>query len=99
MVNQLPVTFTASLKVMAMFAVGATPAALLVGVVLETLGALSPGAPHDTAGLALLRGFGAAVVKSLELLSVSVQPLEIRIAAVVFDRTAVAAPSKQLADP
>src|SRR5688500_1424702 len=42
-VNQLPVAFTGSLKVMSIFASSATPVALLAGVVLATVGALSVG--------------------------------------------------------
>src|SRR4051812_3711181 len=56
MVNQLPVTFTASLNVMAIFEVGATPAALLVGVVLEMEGAVSETVPHGVAGEARFCG-------------------------------------------
>ena len=50
------------------------------------------GAPPPAQGLwseALLRGLGAPTVKSLLLLSVSVQPLLFLMAAVVFESTAV----------
>src|SRR5258705_12585718 len=50
-------------------------------------------------GDAVLRGVGAPMVKSVELTSVSVQPLEPRIAAVVLLSPAVGAPSEQLAVP
>ena len=50
---------------------------------------------HALTGLELFLGAGAAVVKSLELLSVSVQPLPLRNAAVVLDKVAVGpVPSK-----
>src|SRR2546429_3935814 len=53
---------------------------------------------HGLAGDALLRGFGAPVAKSDELLSVSAQPPEPLMAAVVLLGAVVgAAPSKQLA--
>ena len=42
-------------------------------------------------------GEGAATVKSAALLSVSLQPPPLRMAAVVFVRGAVAVPSKQFA--
>ncbi|WP_307188190.1 hypothetical protein [Duganella phyllosphaerae] len=45
-------------------------------------------------GLAVVRGAGAPVAKSLALLSVSVQPPLARKAARVFDRPGPAAPSK-----
>src|SRR5258706_332737 len=47
----------------------------------------------------VLRGDGAPVEKSDALLSVSVQPLASRRAAVVFVSAGVAVPSKQLAPP
>ncbi len=47
----------------------------------------------------VLRGDGAPVEKSAALLSVSVQPLASRRAAVVFVSAGVAVPSKQLAAP
>jgi hypothetical protein len=46
-----------------------------------------------------LRGAGGPIVKSLLLLSVSVQPDPLRAAAVVFESTAVGMPSKQSATP
>ena len=51
---------------------------------------------QGTGGEALLRGVGVATVKSATLLSVSAQPLPLRIAAVELLRFAVGAPSKQL---
>jgi len=57
-------------------------------------------APQDVGGEELLRGFGAAVTKSVLLLSVSVQPPLILSSAVVLLGAFVAvAPSKQLAPP
>ena len=48
-------------------------------------------------GLALFRGVGAPIAKSVLLLSVSTQPAAARMAAVVLDRLPVGpAPSKQL---
>ena len=56
--------------------------------------------PQATAGEAVLRGLGAPVTKSALLLSVSVQPLLIRITAFVLLGAFVAAlPSKQFALP
>ena len=53
-----------------------------------------------TAGEELFRGAGLPRVKSLELSFVSVQPLPLRIAAVVFESTSVGPlPSKQFALP
>src|SRR3954447_25802814 len=60
-VNQLPFTFTGSLKVIVTFASVATPLTPLAGDVELTLGAWS----------ALACGAGAATTKSTELLSVS----------------------------
>ena len=56
---------------------------------------------HALTGLELFLGVGALVVKSLELLSVSVQPLPLRNAAVVLDSVPVGPlPSKVTAvDP
>ena len=46
---------------------------------------------------AVFRGLGLPTVKSLPLSSVSVRPFALRMAAVVFERTAVGTgPSKQL---
>ena len=53
--------------------------------------------PHGLGAAELLRGCGATMEKSAALLSVSVQPLAARSAAVVFDRIAVGAASEQLA--
>src|SRR5436305_12251958 len=55
--------------------------------------------PHACAGAELLRGMGPIVTKSAELLSVSMQPLPRRTAAVVLPRPAEAAVSEQLAVP
>src|ERR1041385_501697 len=56
--------------------------------------------PHELAGDALLRGIGPMTTKSLALLSVSVQPLPRRTAAVVLLSAGVAAPpSAQFALP
>src|SRR5205814_578467 len=53
---------------------------------------------HGFAAVALLRGLGAPVAKSVELLSVSVQPPEPRSTAVVLLGAGVGpAPSKQFA--
>src|SRR5262245_1454033 len=58
------------------------------------------GAPQAAAGVALLRGAGAPFAKSAELLSVSVQPLLPRKAAVVLLRFGAVgpAPSKAVAE-
>src|SRR5919112_194988 len=75
--------------------VGASCATVLAGFA----GALMTGALLDAvqvcAGVAELRGLGAPTAKSAELLSVSLQPLPERSAAVVFVRVGVGAPSKQ----
>src|ERR1041385_6657074 len=56
--------------------------------------------PHWVTGGALLRGIGPTATKSAELLSVSVQPLPRRTAAVVLLRPGAAAPpSAQVAVP
>ena len=52
---------------------------------------------HERGGY--FRGMGAPVAKSAELLSVSVQPLPARSAAVVLLRTGAGAVSEQFADP
>src|SRR5688572_23696700 len=52
-----------------------------------------------THGAPQLRGVGPATSKSAELLSVSVAPAALRIAAVVLLRTGVGEPSKKLAPP
>src|SRR5437764_13492844 len=83
--NQLPVTFTASLKVIVMLLPSAASPAPFAGVVLETVGAWSP----------LLRGFGAPTVKSALLLSVSTLPPPFRRAAVVLLSVAVGSVSEQ----
>ena len=49
------------------------------------------------AAVAVLRGVGAPAVKSVELLSVSVQPPAALKAAVVFESVGAAAPSKKFA--
>src|ERR671928_1283113 len=83
--NQLPVTFTASLKVIVMLLFSATSPAAFAGFVLETVGAWSP----------VLRGFGAPTLKSALLLSVSTLPPPFRRAAVVFESVAVGSVSEQ----
>src|SRR5919201_3346829 len=83
--NQLPVTFTGSLKVIVMLLFRATSPALFAGLVLETVGAWSP----------VLRGFGAPTVKSALLLSVSTLPPPFRSAAVVLLSVAVGSVSEQ----
>src|SRR6218665_1276726 len=63
-------------------------------------GCAGPVSPlHTAAAVLLLRGAGAATVKSLALLPVSVQPPALRRAAVVFDRAAVGLPSVGVALP
>src|SRR6267378_3000882 len=57
------------------------------------------GPPQMLKSSLVLRGLGALAVKSLELLSVSVQPPLFLMSAVVFDRPAATAPSKQFAVP
>ena len=56
-------------------------------------------AEHAFTREAVFRGMGAPAAKSAELLSVSVQPLPARSAAVVLLRTGAGAVSEQLADP
>src|ERR687884_2332244 len=73
--NQLPVTFTGSLKVIVTLLDRATSPAPLDGLVLETVGAASP----------VLRGLGAPALKSVLLLSVSTLPPPFRSAAVVLE--------------
>src|SRR5436309_14892351 len=75
-----------------------TVAAGLAGALID--GGLFDSAPQETAGVPLLRGFGvlAVTVKSLPLLFVSVQPLLMRMTAVLLPGAAVGAvPSKQFA--
>src|SRR5205823_3157978 len=55
--------------------------------------------PQEFAGAALLRGIGPMVTKSLALLSVSMQPLPLRTAAVVLVRDGVGVVSEQFAVP
>src|SRR5437016_8158007 len=55
--------------------------------------------PPQVFVIELLRGIGPLTVKSSELLSVSVQPLLILIAAVVFESTMVGEVSEQSAPP
>src|ERR671935_237550 len=85
--NQLPVTFTGSLKVIVMLLFSATSPAPFAGFVLETVGAWSP----------VLRGFGAPTLKSALLLSVSTVPPPFRSAAVVLLSVAVGSVSEQFA--
>ncbi len=68
--NQLPVTFTGSLKVMSIFASSATLVVLLAGVVLATVGAVSPPLMHTV--LLFCGSLGVSSWKSELLLSVSV---------------------------
>ena len=63
---------TLSLKLMTMVVLTETLVAPAPGVVLLTLGAVSP-PPHGASGEALFRGPGAPTAKSVLLLSVSVQ--------------------------
>ena len=87
-VNQLPVTFTASPKVIATLAASATPVAPFAGTVAETAGA----------GSADGCGSGTPAVKSAALLSVSVAPPPFRRSEVVLlGAGAGPVPSKQLA--
>ena len=87
--------FTLSLKLMTMVELTGTLVAPLTGVVLLTLGAVSP-PPHGATVIAVFRGAGAPAKKSPLLLSVSVQPAPARDADVVLLRVAVGpAPSKQ----
>ncbi len=82
-VYQAPVTFTASVNVTVTFVSTGTLEAPSAGTVLATAGAASGGG--------VLRGFGAPIVKSALLLSVSCAPFDFRSAAVVFERLAVGA--------
>src|SRR3954469_439617 len=75
-----------------------TVAAGLAGAVID--GGLFDSAPHEIPGVPLLRGLGvlAVMVKSLPLLFVSVQPLLMRMTAMLLPGAAVGfAPSKQFA--
>src|SRR5437588_11149038 len=59
----------------------------------------TPGAPQKFAGECELRGIGPPTMKSFRLLSVSMQPLFLRMPAVVFVRVGTAAVSKHVAKP
>ena len=96
-VNQGSVTFTGSLKVSEIDDPVATSVAPFDGTLETRLGALSE--PHVSAADAEFRGLGAAIVKSAELLSVSVQPLFARSAADVLEVAGVGVVSAQLATP
>jgi len=77
---------------------------VFVGATEEGLAAPTPDGfveppPHGLAADAVLRGFGAPLAKSVELLSVSVQPLLARRLAVVFVSVAAGDVSEQLAAP
>jgi len=67
------VAVTLSLKLTTMVALTETLAAPAAGVVLMTLGAVSP-PPHGASGDPVFRALGVAATKSAPLLSVSVQP-------------------------
>src|SRR4029077_4796267 len=71
-VNQLAAVVTASLKLTVMFALVVTLDAPFEGDVEVTDGAESP--PQECAAVALLRVAGAPALKSVALLSVSMQP-------------------------
>ena len=88
-------TLTASLNVIVMSVLKPTSDAPASGDVAVTAGALSP--VQKWKFDAVLRGDGAAVSKSATLLSVSVQPSALRMAAVVLLRVGVAVVSAQLA--
>jgi hypothetical protein len=88
-------TLTPSLKVTEMFASAATPLAPAAGDRASTDGASS--APQTWNGDAVLRGVGAPTTKSFRLLSVSMQPLPLRRAALVLLRFPVGDPSEQFA--
>src|ERR1043166_4292478 len=62
-------------------------------------GGLLTTTPHGCVVEEVLRGFGAATEKSAELLSVSLQPLLFRIAAVVLLSVGGAVPSEQFVLP
>ncbi len=55
------------------------------------------GTLHELSAVAVLRGLGVVAVKSVELLSVSVQPAPARTSAVVVEGAGATAVSKQLA--
>ena len=74
---------TLSLKLMTMVELTETLVAPLAGVVLLTLGAVSP-PPHGATVVAVFRGAGVPLAKSALLLSVSVQPAPARDADVVL---------------
>src|SRR5919199_1433343 len=96
MVNHWPETVTGSLKLTVMVASTRTLVANLPGVVPETKGAVSPPPPPPVP--VEERGVGAVIVKSALLLSVSTLPPPFLSAAVLLERLAVLAPSKQLAE-
>jgi hypothetical protein len=86
---------TLSLKLIVMVELTETLLAPVAGVVLLTLGALSP-LPHGATAVAVLRGAGVPIAKSLLLASVSVQPWTARSAANVVEIDPVGPlPSKQ----
>ena len=88
-------TSTGSLNVIVMSVLKATPVAPASGEVAVTAGALSP--VQKWSGDVVLRGAGASASKSVELLSLSVQPAFFRKAAVAFESVGAAAPSKKFA--
>src|SRR5881396_3433085 len=91
MLNQLPLTFTGSLKVMVMLASRGAALAPLFGSVRTTKG------PISTIG-AVRRGFGAPAMKSAPLTSVSVRPPFLRNSEVVLlEAGALLLPSRQFA--
>src|SRR5690242_1010367 len=74
--------------------VPALPSASVTSLI-ERLGCPPP--PQTFKAVAVLRGFGALAVKSVELLSVSVQPFMALISAVVVEGAGALAVSLQLA--
>ncbi len=103
MVDRFPVTV---MPVLVGFVPGVTvtvksvvpPATTEFGLAAPTPeGFVPPPPPQGAAVVAVLRGVGATAVKSVELLSVSVQPFPPRLSAVVVEGAGATAVSKQLA--
>ena len=93
--NELADTLTASLKLTTIFWFNATLAALLAGVVDETVGLASTTTVQADAVVEVLRGEGVLEAKSEALLSASMQPPETRATDVVLlGEEAAPAPSK-----
>ncbi|CAB4930907.1 unannotated protein [freshwater metagenome] len=73
--------------------VAPSPWTSAIGVTVPGSGSGSTTTPQGVAALAVLRGAGSPAVKSVALLSVSVQPFAARRAAVVLDSPGAGEPS------